>query len=440
MERKIVQGNPVPILNMYYDESIDRAVAISNGLVDANNSTNEILNIGQEFTGESTNISGYSSIKVNVYSDVASATDGLLIEQSVDGINWDFDDEFTIPANRGKQFTIPCFANYLRVRYINGANAQTAFRLQTILKSMGAPTSAHRIEDSIIDDDDAVLVKSVLTAKIADDGFINIQATPSNNLRVTDAESGLAIAKGEVVGTSFIHKFGNAPDFDQPDGKITVWDGADDGTAWENMIYDYSTTAAIDSISSNNAGNTQTLQILGLDTNWEMISQTKALNGQNRVALDTPLRRVFRMINIGTVNLAGHVFCFENVALAAGVPSDPSKIRAIIDDGNNQTLMAVFTIPAGYTGYMRDWYASLAGGSKDSAYEIDLIARPFGQVFQLKHRASIVDTGTSYIQHKYQEPGVYTEKTDIEMRCAALAVGVVGASLSAGFDIVLVEN
>jgi len=60
------------------------------------------------------------------------------------------------------------------------------------------------------------------------DGFYNIGSTASGNLRVTDAESGLAIAKGNVVGTGFIHKFGNAPDFDTTDGEVTIWDGAED--------------------------------------------------------------------------------------------------------------------------------------------------------------------------------------------------------------------
>ena len=99
--------------------------------------------------------------------------------------------------------------------------------------------------------------------------------------------------------------------------------------------------------------------------------------------------------------------------------------------------MAVYTIPSGKTGYMRDWYASTAGAKKGSSHVVKLIARPFGQVFQLKHKASIVEDGTSYIKHNYQEPEVFTEKTDIEIR---VNTDQDDASVAAGFDIVLKDN
>jgi len=152
------------------------------------------------------------------------------------------------------------------------------------------------------------------------------------------------------------------------------------------------------------------------------------------------LIRVFRMKNVDSTDLAGHVFCIVNVALTAGVPNTPANIRAIVQPENNQTEMAVYTIPNGCTGYLRDFYTSTAGASKSSQYLIKLKARSNGGVFQLKHKASISDTGTSYIQHEYFEPEVFSEKTDIEMTAQMLAAGATGATISAGFDIVLVEN
>jgi hypothetical protein len=108
--------------------------------------------------------------------------------------------------------------------------------------------------------------------------------------------------------------------------------------------------------------------------------------------------------------------------------------------GNNQTLMAVYTIPDGKTGYMRDWYASVAGANKTTNYIMELRARPTGKVFQLKHKSSLSDDGTSYIQHKYEEPEVFAARTDIEMRCQLTASGATAAAVSAGFDIVLVDD
>jgi hypothetical protein len=243
--------------------------------------------------------------------------------------------------------------------------------------------SSHRIADSISDQDDATLVKSVLTAQQPDLTFVNVGATPSGNMKVTDAENTLAIAKGDVVGASNVNKWGNAPDFDTADDEVTVWDGAEDNTAWENMVYDFSTTADIDSISSTDAGDVGLIvNIQGLDADYNLVSQSATLNGQNRVALTTPLIRIFRGFNDNGTEFAGHVVAYPNTALTAGVPTDKSKIRMVIHPDEQQTEMAIYTIPAGKTGYLLGGYASTAGANKSSNYVIKFKKREFGKVFR----------------------------------------------------------
>ena len=276
-----------------------------------------------------------------------------------------------------------------------------------------------------------------LSATKDDDTVVAISATDSGNLRVTDAESGLAIAKGDVVGHTFIHKYGRSPDFDNTDGDVSIWDGADDGGTNE-MQYNYSTSAIIDSIVSSNAGDTQDIEVQGLDTNYALVTQTITITGQTRKALDTSLIRVFRLVNVGSTDVAGNVYCYENTALTAGVPTDTTKIRAMIVDGNNQTGMAIYTVPAGKTGYLRQWFASSSGAKKTTNYLIKLKARPFGQVFNLKHSVSIADDAP--YMHPYIEPQTFTEKTDVEMTAFATDTGITAASVSGGFDMVLVDN
>ena len=250
---------------------------------------------------------------------------------------------------------------------------------------------------------------------------------------------GLEVAKSNRQGHSFIHKFGAAPDFDIADGFVTVWDAAEDDTAWELMQYVYSTTDAIDSVSSTDAGDTVDVEIQGLDGNYDLVTQTITLNGQTRVALTTDLIRVFRVKNVGATDLAGHVIVYENdtTVVVPGVPDDPNLIRAVVHPENNQTEMAIYTIPAGYTGYMRSWYCSTAGAKRDSGHTMLLFARPFGQVFQLKHKSNIEVSGTSQTQHEYVEPEKFEEKTDIEIR---MDTDQDIAGVAAGFDIVLVKN
>jgi hypothetical protein len=256
----------------------------------------------------------------------------------------------------------------------------------------------------------------------------------------------LELAKGNISGHSVVHKFGNAEDFDQSDGFVTVHGGADDNTDWEQMVYLYSTTADIDSISSEDAGDDQVLEIQGLDTNWDLTVQEVTLNGQSRVALGTDLIRVFRMKNLGTTDNAGHVFCFVNSAITSGVPDDATQIRAIMHPGNNQTLMAVFSIPNGKTGYLTNFYLSTHGASRTATYNIHLLMRtnvatPSGLgIFQLKHTGSVIEDGTSHWNYAYQVPEQIAAKTDIEIQCDVLGTAVTAASVSAGFDLILVDD
>lgn len=399
------------------------------------NSSTDLLNSAAVFVGEWVDVLQFSVILVTVKSNVASATDGLCVDWSANGVDIIDSDVFSIPAATGKTFSFQPVARYAKITYTNGGSNQTSFDLHTQLKSDYVKPSSHRIQDSIISDDDAELVKAVFTAKRDDNVFVNISATDSNNLRVTDAESGLAIAKGEVAGTSFIHKFGEAPDFDITDGFVSVWDGADDAGIGA-FQYTYSETADIDSLVSSNNSDTQDISIDGLDVDFNKVSQTVTLTGQTKAALSTNLIRIYRMGNVGSVDVLGNISCYVDSAITAGVVDDSTKVRAIIRDGNNQTLMAVYTIPAGKTGYLREWYASLSK-KKTAISTIRLYARIFGQVFQLKHTKDINTNGTSSLQHIYAEPEVFAEKTDLEMR-ADTSTDTNG--VSAGFDIVLVDN
>ena len=139
------------------------------------NSSEDNLAGGGEFTGDWVDTTGIGIVYVTVYSDVASAEDGLIVEQSTDGMVAHYDDVFTIPAGSGKNFAINPHARYLRVRYINGPVAQTDFHLQTKLNLNGL-ASTHRVKDDITTDDDARLVKSILAIKAnAENQYKNIE-------------------------------------------------------------------------------------------------------------------------------------------------------------------------------------------------------------------------------------------------------------------------
>lgn len=244
----------------------------------------------------------------------------------------------------------------------------------------------------------------------------------------------LEVARGTTAGVSVVHKFGEGGDIDAGDGYVDIWDGAVDVNAAKT--YTFSTTADIDRISSSNDGDTQDIEVQGLDANWELTIQTKTLTGQTPVALDTALIRVFRMKNMGTTDLVGDCYCFVNGDTTGGIPDTNADIRAIINDGNNQTLMAIYTIPAGKTGYLYQWWAS-ADRAVATVYNVHIQARPFGGVFQLKNSASLNSAGTGYIIHPHKIPDGYAEKTDIKIQSDSSANN---GGIAGGFEIVLVDH
>ena len=148
----------------------DNPLAVrEHSFISTDNSSADILNAGIAFTGEWEDIQQFSVVLVTVRSDVASATDGLRIEFNEDPTTYPStaisDDVFTVPADSGKTYSFQPVAKYFRVVYTNGGTNQAVMRLHTQLKSDYVKPSSHRIQDSIIDEDDAELQKSVLTGQ-----------------------------------------------------------------------------------------------------------------------------------------------------------------------------------------------------------------------------------------------------------------------------------
>jgi hypothetical protein len=107
--------------------------------VDAGNSSTTPLAANGVFTGAQTSALPWSSITISVKSDQASAANGLSIQQSQDGVNWDLQDNFSVAANTEFQTTVDLVMQFYKVIYTNGTTIQTAFRLQTVKQLQEAP-------------------------------------------------------------------------------------------------------------------------------------------------------------------------------------------------------------------------------------------------------------------------------------------------------------
>lgn len=115
-------------------------------VVSITNSTNVLLGAFEVFTGEFVPVVGYSSISVTCKSDVGSIFSGIRLQWSSDGVNVDLPPQnFTYDPNAISQETFRVHATvaapFFRVVYENSSDAQTSFRLVTLLrKGTPAPT------------------------------------------------------------------------------------------------------------------------------------------------------------------------------------------------------------------------------------------------------------------------------------------------------------
>ena len=98
---------------------------VMRGTPDTGNSTETPLLAAGVFTGDSIDTLDYSAISMVVHSDVASATDGLMVQYSANGSVWHDGECYTILAGATKFFTPTLQAQYVRVVYTNGAINQT---------------------------------------------------------------------------------------------------------------------------------------------------------------------------------------------------------------------------------------------------------------------------------------------------------------------------
>jgi len=223
---------------------------------------------------------------------------------------------------------------------------------------------------------------------------------------------GLQVRKDQVHNTKGIHKFG----FNSSVGnsEVTISDNGSD--------YDALTSPSIVKISSSSTADTsdgtgaRTINISGLDENYNEISEDITLNGQTAVNSTNSYIRVFRakVLTAGSGGANAGDIHIGTGAVSSGVPATSI---AKISIGENQTLMAVWTVPAGYTGYL--YQIEFSSNVQGSVYLTARVKiREFEGVYQTKEKGTFT---TDALKFDLELPTVITEKSDIKLTCIASA-------------------
>lgn len=247
----------------------------------------------------------------------------------------------------------------------------------------------------------------------------------------TTEEFYLQVARSQIAGHEFNFKFGFNPDVDN--ALETIWT--------QGGLYSYLSAATILKVSSSSTDDTaagtgaRTVEIFGLDGNYNEISETVTLNGQTAVNTTNSYLR----INRGIVRSAGSggqnagVIYAGTGTVTAGVPANTYLSIAISD---NQTLMALWTVPAGYTAFLLETDVTVATTQNNKYCTAKLVARPYGEVFQVKDAFVKSQSTTNQV---YTVPLVFEEKTDLEWRAIGDSAGA-DIAISGAMDIVYIKN
>ena len=208
-------------------------------------------------------------------------------------------------------------------------------------------------------------------------------------------------------------------------------------TVWENMAtteYVFPGSALTMQLVSTAAGDTATITIVGLDANYNAITESLVLNGTTNVPT---VNQYFRINNMfvssgSTTNPTGVVTLTNSTVVYA-------QINTGVFNGTTsslgQTQMAVFTVPAGYTFYGQRFgaYSSFNGNSVNyTTYRA--VTNSAAGVQKL-----IVQTpfNTTYEVHRHY-PFAYAEKTDLRWQIASSAATAATVSINIGG--VLIKN
>lgn len=250
-----------------------------------------------------------------------------------------------------------------------------------------------------------------------------------------DKDFMLEIARGNVPGMTHVNKFGMNEDIDVGAREV-VWEGGGEYT----FLAAAETLDVVSTDVNDTSGGTgaRTMEIIGLDTNWDPLTETVELSGTNVVVTSASFLRTFRMVVRSGGSSGG------NEGILTATSTDTTTLQANIPnsgDLHNQTEMAVYSVKRNATAFMTHYYGSMnsesPGQSADPAADLELAVCPFGEVFQIKHEVGLVREGTSQLQHLFLPYLRIEGKSDIKVLAH---VTDNDTAIAAGFDIILVDD
>ena len=227
----------------------------------------------------------------------------------------------------------------------------------------------------------------------------------------------LQVSRGLIAGHKRVFKFGFNSDID--DSIEDIWDGGG--------VYTYQSSAVAMTVTSGGGATDNGVQVTvqGLDASYNEVSEAVTLAGSGTATTTQTYLRVYRAFVSGSQEPTG------DITIANG-----GTTYAKVLDGEHQTLMALWTVPAGYTAYLLQTDITAFTEQNNKFAVVWVQTRELDGVFRTQDKFALVEN-THHQQ--YQVPLPIPEKTDIRIRAIGSSSSA-NIELSAGLDIIYIEN
>ena len=202
------------------------------------------------------------------------------------------------------------------------------------------------------------------------------------------------------------------------------------------------TTATIMKVSSSSANDTsagtgaRTILVVGLDADYNSISETVILNGQSAVNTANSYLRInyTEILSVGSgAGQAGTIYIGTGT-VTAGVPATVYWRSEI--DYNNWSF-AGYTIPAGYTAYITSYTITSQSTTANINVSCGLVIYEYGNGYGEIQSTARLSSNGNFDRH-FDYPFAVGEKSDLQLRAWATTAGAV--NVTGEIQLVLVKN
>lgn len=225
----------------------------------------------------------------------------------------------------------------------------------------------------------------------------------------------LQVSRNQIPGHRFVHRMAAVPSM-SVNTTGTVWDVDDTLYPWS--AWDTPGTLSLTRASGDDAG--KNVIIYGLDALYNEITEYVTLTDPSGNTTTNTFARVLSVRMNGAAVNVGAVTVLRGATTVA-------KVNA----GVGQSLMGVYTVPAGYTAHLYQGVMTIqTGGDATGFFEY----RAPGDRFVIGHTFEVA---SSEYHYGFTCPLALLEKSDIDVRAA---VRTNNSRVTAAYDMILIKN